>query len=115
MALPYIIGSALLGGITYSYYSKEEKEELKDLDEFPINYSMINNNMKEIVVSSNVSPALGVTFKDKCTSIIKVCNEKCGMKCRYENSKRIRKKLGKYIKEYESIGLEEFVNNHKKK
>lgn len=117
MALPYIIGSglsALLGGITYSYYSHEEKEELKYLDESPINYSMIDSKMKEIVVSSNISPPLGVTFIEKCTSIIKICNEMCGLKCSYDNSKRTRKKLGKYIREYERIGLEGFINNHKK-
>ena len=116
MALPYIIGSglsALLGGITYSYYS-HEKTEL-ELDESPINYSMIDSKMKEIVVSSNISPPLGVTFKDKCTSIIKICNEMCFLKCSYDNSKRTRKKFGKYIKEYERIGLEGFINNHKKK
>ena len=117
MALVYIIGtglSALLGGITYSYYTQEKKINLKELDEFPIKYSLINNNMDDIIVSSNISPSLGVTFKDKCTYIIKICNEMCGMNCSYDNTKRTRKKLWKYIKEYERIGMDEFLNKHKK-
>ena len=104
MALPYIIVSGLLGGISYSYYTTISKLELKDSS---INYSLIDSKMKELVVTSNVSPSLGVNFKDKCVSIIKICNEDC-------NSKRTRKRLGKYIKEYERIGLDRFIHNHKK-
>ena len=111
MALPYIIVSGLLGGISYSYYTTISKLELKDSS---INYSLIDSKMKELVVTSNVSPSLGVNFKDKCVSIIKICNEDCNMKCIYDNSKRTRKRLGKYIKEYERIGLDRFIHNHKK-
>jgi hypothetical protein len=63
MALPYIIVSGLLGGISYSYYTTISKLELKDSS---INYSLIDSKMKELVVTSNVSPSLGVNFKDKC-------------------------------------------------
>jgi len=117
MAIPYIIGSgltALLGGISYRYFLDDEKivDELKQTEK--IDYSLIDEKLNEIVVSSNKSPLLGVTFKEKSNSIIKICNEQCGLSITYYNSKAIRKRLGKYIREYEKIGLDGFIYNHKK-
>jgi len=115
--LSYIVGSsltALIGGVSYKYFSgKKEIDEIDNLNE-SINYSLIDEKLKETVVSSKKSPMLGVTFQDKCTSIIKICREDCGFDCR-NNGKKNRQKLLRYIREYEKLGKIGFVNNHKKK
>ena len=110
----YIIGSgltALIGGISYNYlFIKEEKEDLN----VSINYSLIDEKLNDNLVSSKETPKLGITFKDKSNSIIKICREDCGFECR-NNSKKDRQKLLRYIREYEKLGKLGFVNNHKKK
>ena len=114
----YIIGSgltALISGISYNYLViKEEKEvpESQYLNE-SIHYSLIDEKLNDNLVSSKQSPKLGVTFKDKCNSIIIICKEDCGFECR-DNSKKDRQKLLRYIREYEKIGKVGFINNHKK-
>jgi len=113
----YIIGSgltALIGGFSYNYlFIKEEKEEKEALNE-SINYSLIDEKLNDNLVSSKETPKLGITFKDKSNSIIKICREDCGFECR-NNSKKDRQKLLRYIREYEKLGKLGFVNNHKKK
>ena len=114
----YIIGSgltALLGGISYNYlFGKEQNiEEKIDLTE-SINYSLIDENLNDNLVSSKETPKLGITFKDKSNAIIKICREDCGFECR-NNNKKDRQKLLRYIREYERLGKLGFVNNHKKK
>lgn len=114
----YIIGSgltALIGGISYNYlFIKEEKLlENEDLNE-SINYSLIDEKLNDNLVCSKETPKLGITFKDKSNSIIKICKEECGFEF-INNSKKDRQKLLRYIREYEKIGKLGFVNNHKKK
>jgi hypothetical protein len=116
--ISYIVGSgltALIGGVSYKFFSskKEIDTNLEDLNE-SINYSLIDEKLKETVVSSKKSPKLGITFQDKCKSIIKICKEDCGFECR-NNGKKDRQKLLRYISEYEKIGKLGFVANHKKK
>ena len=118
--LSYIVGSgltALISGVSYKYFSyKKDIEELEESTDLngSINYSLIDEKLKETMVSSKKSPSLGVTFQDKCTSIIKICREDCGFECR-NNGKKNRQKLLRYIREYEKLGKIGFVNNHKKK
>ena len=114
----YIIGSgltALIGSISYNYlFIKEEKLlENEDLNE-SINYSLIDEKLNDNLVCSKETPKLGITFKDKSNSIIKICKEECGFEF-INNSKKDRQKLLRYIREYEKIGKLGFVNNHKKK
>ena len=114
----YIIGSgltALIGGISYNYlFIKEEKLlENEDLNE-SINYSLIDEKLNDNLVCSKETPKLGITFKDKSNSIIKICKEECGFEF-INNSKKDRQKLLRYIREYEKIGKLGFVNNHNKK
>jgi len=114
----YIIGSgltAIIGGISYNYlFIKEENlEDIEDLSE-SINYSLIDEKLNDNLVSSKETPKLGVTFKEKSNSIIKICKEDCGFEFR-NNSKKDRQKLLRYIREYERLGKVGFVNNHKKK
>ena len=118
----YIIGSgltALIGGISYNYlFIKENKiEDNEDLNEDlneSINYSLIDEKLNDNLVCSKETPKLGITFKDKSNSIIKICKEECGFEF-INNSKKDRQKLLRYIREYEKIGKLGFVNNHKKK
>ncbi len=114
----YIIGSgltALIGGFSYNYiFGKEEKLEENDNLSESINYSLIDEKLNDNLVSSKETPKLGVTFKDKSNSIIKICREDCGFEIR-NNSKKDRQKLLRYIREYERLGKLGFVNNHKKK
>jgi hypothetical protein len=114
----YIIGSgltALIGGISYNYLfiRKEKLEENEDLNE-SIKYSLIDEKLTDNLVSSKETPKLGITFKEKSDSIVKICREDCGFECR-NNSKKDRQKLLRYIREYEKLGKVGFINNHKKK
>jgi len=115
--ISYIVGSsltALIGGVSYNYlFSKKDIEINKDLNE-TIKYALIDEKLKETIVSSSKSPSLGVTFQDKSNSIILLCREECGFECR-NNSKKDRQKLLRYIREYEKVGKIGFIHNHKKK
>ena len=117
MAFPYIIGSTLvsiLGGLSYKYFNNNPNTPKKNINN-SIDYSLIDNNLKEITVSSNKSPPLGITFAQKCQTITNICKSKCGFDPNHKYTKNNRQKLMRYIKEYERIGLNQFIKNHKKK
>ena len=119
MALPYILGStvfSILGGISFKLYNNNNSYTPKTQNlEHSIDYSLVDNNLKEIIVSSNKSPSLGITFAQKCHAITNLCKSKCGFDPNHKYSKNNRQKLMRYIKEYERIGLNQFIKNHKKK
>lgn len=119
MALPYILGStvfSILGGISFKLYNSDNQStHTKENLENSIDYSLIDNNLKEITVSSNKSPSLGITFAQKCQAITNLCKSKCGFDPNHKYTKNNRQKLMRYIKEYERIGLNQFIKNHKKK
>ena len=119
MALPYILGStvfSILGGISFKLYNNNNSYTPKTQNlEHSIDYSLVDNNLKEIIVSSNKSPSLGITFAQKCQAITNLCKSKCGFDPNHKYTKNNRQKLMRYIKEYERIGLNQFIKNHKKK
>ena len=119
MALPYIIGStvfSILGGISFNLYNNHTNlSPIKQNIENSIDYSLVDYNLKEITVSSNKSPSLGITFAQKCHAITNICKSKCGFDPNHKYTKNNRQKLMRYIKEYERIGLNQFIKNHKKK
>jgi len=119
MALPYIIGStvsSILGRISFNLYNNNTKlPPIKQNLENSIDYSLVDYNLKEITVSSNKSPSLGITFAQKCHAIANICKSKCGFDPNHKYTKNNRQKLMRYIKEYERIGLNQFIKNHKKK
>lgn len=119
MAFPYILGStvfSILGGISFKLYNyNNQSTPIKQNLENSIDYSLIDNNLKEITVSSNKSPSLGITFAQKCQAITNLCKSKCGFDPNHKYTKNNRQKLMRYIKEYERIGLNQFIKNHKKK
>ena len=117
MALPYIIGStvfSILGGLSYTFYNNNTNNPPINLHH-SIDYSLVDNNLKDIIVSSNKSPSLGITFAQKCQTITNLCKSKCGFDPNHKYTKNNRQKLMRYIKEYERIGLNQFIKNHKKK
>ena len=119
MALPYIIGStvfSILGGISFKLYNNNHNNTIKSNNlNNSIDYSLVDYNLKEITVSSNKSPTLGITFAQKCQAITNICKSKCGFDPNHKYTKNNRQKLMRYIKEYERIGLNQFIKNHKKK
>jgi len=119
MALPYIIGStvsSILRRISFNLYNNNTKlPPIKQNLENSIDYSLVDYNLKEITVSSNKSPSLGITFAQKCHAITNICKSKCGFDPNHKYTKNNRQKLMRYIKEYERIGLNQFIKNHKKK
>ena len=119
MALPYIIGStvfSILGGISLKLYNNNNSPTINTTNlNDSIDYSLVDYNLKEITVSSNKSPSLGITFAQKCQAITNLCKSKCGFDPNHKYTKNNRQKLMRYIKEYERIGLNQFIKNHKKK
>ena len=120
MALPYIIGSsvfALIGGISFKFFNNDNDTQDKICNiQDSINYSLIDKTFNEIIVSSDTSPPLGITFAQKSRKITEICKDYCGFDCNNgKNKQKNRQKLLRYIREYERIGLNEFVKNHKKK
>tara|TARA_B100001121_G_scaffold187393_2_gene163660 strand:- start:155 stop:529 length:375 start_codon:yes stop_codon:yes gene_type:complete len=119
MALPYIIGStvfSILGGISLKMYNNNNSHTINTTNlNDSIDYSLVDYNLKEITVSSNKSPSLGITFAQKCQAITNLCKSKCGFDPNHKYTKNNRQKLMRYIKEYERIGLNQFIKNHKKK
>ena len=82
MALPYIIGStvfSILGGISLKMYNNNNSHTINTTNlNDSIDYSLVDYNLKEITVSSNKSPSLGITFAQKCQAITNLCKSKCG-------------------------------------
>ena len=78
-----------------------------------INYNCIDDNLNEREVTSNRDIIkLGSTFKDKMVSLRKICKNECGRDIPINNTKKVRAKWLRYIKEYEFLGHDEFVYNH---
>tara|TARA_B110000285_G_C14814941_1_gene463729 strand:- start:45 stop:428 length:384 start_codon:yes stop_codon:yes gene_type:complete len=114
----YIISSgltAIMGGVGLNYINKPtlNKEIIGDNNE-PIIYNMLDERLTETIVSSRDKKSLGVTFNDKCIKLIKICEEECGVYCNNKGKKN-RQKLLRYINEYDRLGHDAFISNHKKK
>lgn len=114
----YFISSgltAIMGGVGLNYINKPtlNKEIIGDNNE-PIIYNMLDERLTETIVSSRDKKSLGVTFNDKCIKLIKICEEECGVYCNNKGKKN-RQKLLRYINEYDRLGHDAFISNHKKK
>jgi len=111
MALIYIIGSALFMGISYSLTPSSKNKIEKESED--LNYMLIQNGSEYKLVSSEKDD-LGVNFQEKSRNIIKLCKEYCGINLTLNNGKG-RKKVIRYIREYERMGKVEFIRYYKKK
>lgn len=108
MALIYIIGSALFMGISYSLTPSTKEKVEEDL-----NYMLIQNGSEYKLVSSEKDD-LGINFQEKSRNLIKLCKECCGINLTLNNGKG-RKKVIRYIRDYESMGKVEFIRFYNKK
>jgi len=112
MALIYIIGSALFMGISYSL-TPSTKDKIEIEKEEDLNYMLIRNGSEFKLVSSEKDD-LGVNFQEKSRSLIKLCKEDCGLNLTLKTTKG-RKKVIRYIRDYERMGKVEFIRYYKKK
>tara|TARA_B100000674_G_C37238340_1_gene644531 strand:- start:73 stop:459 length:387 start_codon:yes stop_codon:yes gene_type:complete len=119
--VPYVIGSsvtAFIGKVAYSYlYPVSEEvveEESKKKDE--IEYNLVDTNLNERKVNSGKDRRpLGSTFKEKMIALQKILQIECKRNYPINNTKKVRARWIRYIKEYETIGHSEFVYNHTSK
>ena len=115
----YFISSgltAIMGGVGLNYIKKStlNNETLDENYNEPIIYNMLDERLTETIVSSRDKKSLGVTFNDKCIKLIKICEDECGIHCNNKGKKN-RQKLLRYINEYDRLGHDAFITNHKKK
>ena len=136
--IPYIVGgsvSSILGGISYYLYSdtndtqndenkiNKKDEQNKNIHETNLDkpnalheYSVIDDNLKEEYYYSNkYKQKLGVSTTTRFENIIKILNTQCNRKISNTNfNNKIRKKLFRYLNEYESLGHYQFIHKYKK-
>ena len=131
--VPYMIGSsitAFLGKVAYSYIYNEDNSTLpnenaekiadKNADNNEVNndieYNMIDTKLNEREVNSQRDKRyLGSTFKEKMIALQSILEKECKRSYPINNTKKVRAKWIRYIKEYETIGHSEFVFSHTSK
>ena len=110
----YLVGSsitAFLGKVAYSYLYPEPEcttEEVKEVE-----YSLVDTNLNEREVKSDKDKRhLGDTFKEKMVNLQKILRIECRRDYPINNTRKVRARWIRYIKEYENIGHSEFVFSH---
>ena len=125
----YIVGTsitAFLGNMAYTYiYLPEnaddnmeskldsEKDSEKDSESIAIEYNLVDSKLNEREVNSiKDKKPLGFTFKEKMETLQKIMRIECRRDYPINNTRKVRNRWLRYIKEYEKIGHSEFVFNH---
>ena len=110
----YLVGSsitAFLGKVAYSYlYSETEcpTEEVKEVE-----YSLVDPYLNEREVKSDKDKrSLGSSFKEKMVNLQKILRIECRRDYPINNTRKVRARWIRYVKEYETIGHSEFVFSH---
>ena len=110
----YLVGSSItayLGKVAYSYLYPEPEcttEEVKEVE-----YSLVDTNLNEREVKSDKDKRhLGDTFKEKMVNLQKILRIECRRDYPINNTRKVRARWIRYIKEYENIGHSEFVFSH---
>lgn len=110
----YLVGSsitAFLGKVAYSYLYPEPEcttEEVKNVE-----YSLVDPDLNEREVKSDKDKRhLGDTFKEKMVNLQKILRIECRRDYPINNTRKVRARWIRYIKEYENIGHSEFVFSH---
>lgn len=116
--VPYVISSSVtmfLGKVAYSYlYPIDDSTPLTDDEN--IEYNLVDSKLNERKVNScRDNRDLGCTFKEKMITLQKIIQTECKRNYPINNTKKVRAKWIRYIKEYENIGHSEFVFNHTSK
>lgn len=123
--LPYMAGSGVSLYVAQSLYSYLNERNI-GVDDTPISaiqqkdcsieFSLLDDNLLERSVSSNKSiHNIGVTIRDKMKSLQKIMNDECGRLYPINNTKKIKSRWLRLIKEYETYGHDEFIYRHNKK
>ena len=115
----YIVGSgisAFLGKVAYSYLYPQDDELDQENDTDEIEYNLVDSKLNERKVSSDKDKRdLGNTFKEKMDNLQLILKTECKRSYPINNTKKVRSRWLRYIKEYETIGHGEFVFNHTSK
>tara|TARA_A100001388_G_scaffold158463_1_gene118212 strand:- start:148 stop:522 length:375 start_codon:yes stop_codon:yes gene_type:complete len=113
----YVIGSsitAFLGKVAYSYIYSQDDDVIEDPDN--IEYNLVDSKLNERNVNSDKDRRdLGNTFKEKMVNLQEILKTECKRNYPINNTKKVRNRWLRYIKEYETIGHGEFVFNHTSK
>ena len=120
--VPYVIVSsvtAFLGKVSYSYLYPEtepEPEPEPESEEVEIEYNLVDTNLNERNVTSKKDRRpLGGSFNEKMKNLQKILQIECRRNYPINNTRKVRARWIRYIKEYETIGHSEFVFNHTSK
>tara|TARA_B100000575_G_scaffold294223_1_gene308765 strand:+ start:2962 stop:3357 length:396 start_codon:yes stop_codon:yes gene_type:complete len=117
----YIVGtsiSAFLGNMAYTYIYAPEKVDdnensKSDSESTDIEYNLVDSKLNEREVNSvKDKKPLGATFKEKMESLQQILRIECRRDYPINNTRKVRSRWLRYIKEYEKIGHSEFVFNH---
>jgi hypothetical protein len=110
----YLVGSsitAFLGKVAYSYLYPEPEcttEEVKEVE-----YSLVDPDLNEREVKSEKDKrSLGASFKEKMVNLQKILRIECRRDYPINNTRKVRARWIRYVKEYETIGHSEFVFSH---
>ena len=113
--IPYLLstGSIMIGSMGYSYiYSNAETDETK-LETPSIN-NLNNIEMTDYDIIEPIELITGST-NSRLHQIINICNKYCNHNLTiYRNNKKTRKRLFRYINEYNTNGHDAFIKLHKK-
>ncbi len=109
----YLVGSSItayLGKVAYSYLYPEPESQPEKED---VEYSLVDDKLNEREVKSTKDIRhLGNTFKEKMVNLQKILRTECRREHVINNTRKVRAKWIRYIKEYETIGHSEFVFSH---
>jgi len=109
----YIVGSsisAFLGKVAYSYLYQEAESSPINTE---VEYSLVDTKLNERVVKSSKDIRhLGNSFKEKMVNLQRILRIECKRDYPINNTKKVRARWIRYIKEYETIGHNEFVFSH---
>ena len=111
----YLVGSSItayLGKVAYSYLYPEP-ESLPEEEVKEVEYSLVDDklNEREVKSTKDIRP-LGNTFKEKMINLQKILRIECRRDYPINNTRKVRTRWIRYIKEYETIGHSEFVFSH---
>ena len=109
----YLVGSSItayLGKVAYSYLYPEPESQPEKED---VEYSLVDDklNEREVKSTKDIRP-LGDTFKEKMNNLQKIMRIECRRDYPINNTRKVRARWIRYIKEYETIGHSEFVFSH---
>ena len=125
--VPYIVCSSIsayLGKAAYSYlYPPETPDDNADnidseieSESIDIEYNLVDSKLNEREVKSDKDRRpLGSSFNEKMKNLQKIMRIECRRDYPINNTRKVRSRWIRYIKEYEQVGHSEFVFNHTSK